>query len=500
MICCTLIAALGLCLAACGQEAKPAASGNTEEPYEVVIEWLSVGNTPSEENLQKVEAYINEQTLPAIGCTVRLYPVEMGELANTNALSVSTGEKIDLVVSVFTGVGDLVNQGLVLPIGDYVEQYGANIRNKLGDSINNGLYNGELYGITTAFIQAEAYGFVARADLLEAAHVEIDTDKIYTLDELSAVFDQVAQANPGLYMVAGLGSGSDTYVNFLGTTDVLGASSASGTLLLSEDKNSTEVVNIYATDEYASFAQTMYDWAQKKYIPADAAADTDDFLVQMKTGNYLGTFYWTTAGATDAITGQTGFEFTPISLSAPCKMTSKGVLWSVSATSKRPEKAFQLLDLLYGDNDLDTTLMYGLEGETFQVKEDNGTDRVVAFVDGLNAQTAPFYCYAGIYGDRLSWVIWEPADINYNQMLREFNEQVTEASPALGYSFTVSDNVSSEYAAVSAVISQYTPMISAGVVDPAEYLPKFIAALETAGINEVIAENQKQLDEFLSAK
>ena len=37
-------------------------------------------------------------------------------------------------------------------------------------------------------------------------------------------------------------------------------------------------------------------------------------------------------------------------------------------------------------------------------------------------------------------------------------------------------------------------------MDPAENLPKFIAELEAAGINEIIAEKQKQLDEFLAGK
>lgn len=37
-------------------------------------------------------------------------------------------------------------------------------------------------------------------------------------------------------------------------------------------------------------------------------------------------------------------------------------------------------------------------------------------------------------------------------------------------------------------------------MDPDENLPKFIAELESAGINDIIAEKQKQLDEFLASK
>ena len=54
--------------------------------------------------------------------------------------------------------------------------------------------------------------------------------------------------------------------------------------------------------------------------------------------------------------------------------------------------------------------------------------------------------------------------------------------------------------AVSAVIGQYAPALECGIVEPEETIPAFIDALETAGINEVIAENQAQLDAWLAAK
>ena len=37
-------------------------------------------------------------------------------------------------------------------------------------------------------------------------------------------------------------------------------------------------------------------------------------------------------------------------------------------------------------------------------------------------------------------------------------------------------------------------------MDPAENLPKFISELEAAGMKEIIAEKQRQLDEFLAGK
>ena len=50
------------------------------------------------------------------------------------------------------------------------------------------------------------------------------------------------------------------------------------------------------------------------------------------------------------------------------------------------------------------------------------------------------------------------------------------------------------------MIQPYIGMINTGVVDPAEELPLFINDVKAAGIDEVIAENQAQLDEWLGAQ
>ncbi len=197
---------------------------------------------------------------------------------------------------------------------------------------------------------------------------------------------------------------------------------------------------------------------------------------------------------------QDGYDLTALKILPPYKTTDRyqNILWSIPRTSENPQKAFEFLNFLYGDNDVDSILMFGLEGETYQVVDQNENDVLIDFVDGLDAASAPYYCYAGVYGDRLSWPIWVPNSIELNQELREFNDSVTNVSPALGYCFKITDDISSKYSAVYSVIQQYTPIISAGAVNPEQSLAEFNAALEAAGINDVIAENQRQLDEWLA--
>ena len=115
--------------------------------------------------------------------------------------------------------------------------------------------------------------------------------------------------------------------------------------------------------------------------------------------------------------------------------------------------------------------------------------------------TLPYYQPFGVYGNRLDWPLLEPSPIDMNEQLREFNNTIPEdrKSPALGYCFNY-EGVSAQYSAVTAVITQYIPSINCGTLDPNSNLPEFQKALKAAGIDEIIAENQKQLDEWAAAK
>lgn len=49
-------------------------------------------------------------------------------------------------------------------------------------------------------------------------------------------------------------------------------------------------------------------------------------------------------------------------------------------------------------------------------------------------------------------------------------------------------------------MEQYLGLVGYGSVNPEEIMPEFIAALKDAGIDEVIAANQAQLDAWFAAK
>ena len=67
------------------------------------------------------------------------------------------------------------------------------------------------------------------------------------------------------------------------------------------------------------------------------------------------------------------------------------------------------------------------------------------------------------------------------------------------FGFTPStENVQTQVAAVANIVNQYNTTLTYGEEDPAEVLPEFLADLEAAGINDIVADYQAQLDAWLA--
>ena len=131
------------------------------------------------------------------------------------------------------------------------------------------------------------------------------------------------------------------------------------------------------------------------------------------------------------------------------------------------------------------------------VEEDGDLKQIRWLADDI--QSLPYYMPYGIWGNTLQWPVIEPSPIDENVSKQEWDDAVPEEriSPAMGYSF-VEEPVSTEMAAVNTVIEQYTPSLNCGALDPEKALPEFLDALEAAGMDKILEEQQKQFDAWLA--
>ena len=471
-----------------------------DEVTEIIWQWPSMGSTG--EGFQAVEDALNAMMEPEIGVHVTLNPVSFSDLANDAVLTVSSGEQYDLILSVGTGVGSLVSSGLIEPLDDYIDNEGADIKEICGSALSGGYYDGILYGLPNAYIQGESYGYVARTALLEKYGIEIDEDRLYAPEEFTEIFQTIKDGEgDNFFCLIPEASNEDPLSRDAFEYDKLGATSASGYLMLNEDFTNMTIENVYETEEYAAYAQLMYDWAQKGFISRDAATNTEDRNNLVMSGNYLGYFAWSTPNAEPDMEAKVGEDITTIKVIAPYTAGDRfqNILWSVPITSASPAKAVEALNYIYAHKEAAWLLQYGIEGQDYEITEQTEDGTMIAYLSD-NPVTLPYFQPFGVYGNRLEWPLIAPTPIDMNKRLREFSDNIPDSrkSPALGYCF-ISDPVATEYAAVQTVIAQYLPSINCGTIDPATNLPEFQEALKAAGIEKVIAENQRQLDEWAAA-
>ena len=470
------------------------------ELVNIIWQWPSISGTTGT-GFQAVEDALNEMMERDIGVHVTLEPVKVSDLANQTTLTVSSGEQLDICFELGTGIQSLISNGLILPIDEYVDAYGAAIKEKCGSRLLGCYYQGKLYAVPNTDVDGNSFGYVARKDLLDKYGITVDPGKLYTMEEIEEIFATVKAGEGDSFFCQIPSTSLNTVEAMLWGAykefDTLGATTASGVMMLNRSFTDLKVENLYTSEEYADYANLMYNWAQKGYISKDAAMNTEDVSVLMSSGNYLGYFRWTTPNGVFDLESTTGYdmvclETVPAYITAPAPTVS----WQIPITSVNPAKAVEALNYIYENNEAAWLLQWGLEGQDYEVLETNEDGISIKYLSE-DTTKLPYYQPLGIYGSRLEWPLLVPNPIDMNKRLLDFNASIPESrkSAAIGYIFN-SESVSAEGAAITAVIAQYGTSFSCGAINPKTALPEFNRALDDAGIKKVIQENQRQLSEW----
>lgn len=464
---------------------------NTEgEIYKVTMAYI--GDEFSEDEGKVVEK-INEHLRADLNMEIDLVALSWGTYTNELSLMLSGDEALDIVPIIITNAAGYVSNGQVLDLTDYIEQYGTNIKAVMQkDFLTTPNIGGFTYGVTSMREQITQESVIMRTDLLEEAG--FTADDVTNMDDLDKVYAAVYAKHPEMTM---LGSGQAStplfrWETFDALTDGFGA--------LMDKGQSTDVVNLYETDEFKEFANKMYSWNQAGYISKDAATTTETLINQVKAGTTFSYFTPNKAGAEEQDELNTGYDLTLCPLFGDPYITSYSVnffTWGIARNSKDPAKAFQCLDYIYGSPEVMNLLNWGIEGEHYQfVDKEQG---IITYPDGIDATSKK-------YGLNIGWelpnqtiaYVWEGESPSKWDMQNELID-IAERSKALGFTYD-STTVSNELTALTNVKNQWYDAIGSGSLNPEESIPKFNEALYAAGLQTVIDLKQQQLDEWLSTQ
>ena len=468
---------------AAAQSAAPATSTAPRlEPAELT--WYLDG-TP-QADLAFVEAEMNKLLKEKLNVTLHLKMVDWGAYDQKMQVINAASENYDLAFTAnwANNYYQNVSKGAFILLDDLIQKYAPTILQtipKIGWDATK--VNGKIYAIPNYQVWTMSNGIRLQKDL--ADKYGFKADSIKKLEDLAPFLEKVKQNNPDLvpYEMDKTGTFGVNLVAY-GFDEVAGRN-IPGTIKLTD--KSLKVSNQFESEEFKSYINLMKDWYQKGYIRKDAAT-LADAQADRKAGK-IASLNVGNAGVDNpddpAKIGD--IPAYQVATTSPYLLTSSiiATMTGVSKTSKNPERAVMFLDLLFKDKQLYNILAHGIEGKHYKLT--NGKKEVIK-----DSGYDPQFDWE-IGNSNNSLIVKQP----YADAVNKINQSAA-GSPLLGFTFNP-DPVKTEMAQVATVTAQYIPLLTTGAADPGKVLPEFIDKLKKAGSEKIIAEEQKQIDEWKKA-
>lgn len=496
-----LVAALFAgCSGGGNESSKPAnstASGDTastginfdEEPYEINYLYIVAQEGA---NQKKVAEAVNELALKELNMKVNLIPMTMGTYNSQMSMMLAAGEPLDIFPTFSQNFSTYIESQYLVDLG----QYKAELKDALevlGEDAETGYIGEFLVGLGQMKERAYPAGLICRKDIFDETGYKLEdfsvtTDDYASFNQIGDLFAKVKELHPDMVCLDGtsiMGRQDGSYMDNLG----------SDFGVLENYGQTTTVTNWFESDQWKTFCEIGRDWFTKGYLSQDIAVNQDSGEIKMKAGNTFSFITNVKPNTNVEKLAQTGYETVVIPLSECMKYSNavNAFMLSVANASKDPRKAAIFMNWTYTSREFNDLINWGIEGEDWVETEDG----MAAYPEGVDATNVGYHNdYGWAYPNQFVGHAWEgnPADI-WDQYL-EYNAGLIK-SKAFGFVFD-STPVATEEAQLNTVRDQYWNDLVFGAVDPAEKMDEFNKALYDAGLQTVIDEKQRQLDEWLA--
>lgn len=491
-----LVAVMAISATGCGGSGSVGGSDSAKEdesePYTVTM----VIRGTQQQDEERVEKKINEILEKELNARLDLVVLPWASADQQLQLMLAGDEKIDVFYTNATKAVQYMHSGQIVDMSELVDNYGNNLKEIFGEDVLKGnAVDGFLYGVPNQVERGSIPAIFMRKDLVEK--YKIDTEAIKAPKDLETVFETVQAGEPDMTMLYSTNE-KDAPMTRLYGGDYLADTNCLGAIM--DQENSTTIENYYASDWYKENVSMLYNWYKKGYISQDAGTNTENWRTEIKAGNLFSLFYAYHPGTPVEFKSSTGYEFEIICFDDLPIMNSYAynkIIFTIAQNSENPEKTMEVLDYMYGSSEVMNLLNWGEEGVDYVLEdEENG---IINYPEGVTVDTVG-------YSLNLGWELpnqfiaykWSGSNPKLWEKMEEFNSSAKQ-SKALGFFF---DNTEyeSQVAALTNVVMQYASSLNTGSGDPEVYLPKFLDALEAAGMSKLIAAKQEQLDKWLAEK
>lgn len=470
-------------LSSCGGEKKTADGGV------IPLTMYIIGDRPAGQDVN--DENLNKLLKEKLGCTLTVNWIPWSDFTNKYPLLFSSGEEFDMAyTATWLNFTSLAQKGAFMNLDELWEKYAPkNFARQSEAAKIEATVDGHYYCVPTLMATYNAYGPIYRKDILEGTGWD---GKMESFADIERYCELVKGLNNGMEPLDIYSMGSEWDDTYIASAGYRPSKNSTGDFLFYDpQQKNPKLITYYEFDGVNDFLSMMNRWNQKGFFPKSALADTDSTKIQngkaaLRTHNvdtYQGygsmhpEWSW---GYANMVKYTTHLPFVQDAM-------------VIANTSKHPEKALELWDAITNDQEIFNAFFYGVKGVTYEITE-AGEEK---------SMNADLYASSNMWAARTNEfympVVDTPAD--YEPLKASFEAATTataEEKRAVQFEAFAIDTskIETEYAACQNVHQQYWWPLELGYVDAKKGLAEYKTMMETAGIEKVRAEIQKQLDEY----
>ena len=487
LACVLALSLLAACDSGSGSGSSSSGDGDlkaVEVSYQL-IGWGSPGDAAMAELSGKVNERLAELGKPY---TIKLVFGEGGDYTQTTNLMLSSGaNEFDIIFISNWAASFYANAaaGYLTDLGPYLAKYPDIERILTSDFMNASIVDGKNYALPTNKEKARQVGWVLRKDVVDTLGLDLAAIEALPYNQrLAALEPYFYRANEEL--------GLWIYPNFV-LSDYQYSRIIDPVIMGRAEPNDYEVIVSDLEQRWIDGVKLNSKWFADGLINPNLNNQSNGDT-EFATGNYFAITYQLKPGKDKELEPNIGFELVQIAMNQPeidpAETTGAMVAIPVGAANK--DEAFDFINLLYTDAVLLNTIIYGKEGVDF----DFVGDGIVTITGGGG------HGNGWTMGDQFKNYLLETEDPTKWEQFIAFNEEGWPL-PLLGFvPDTSSTEIQTWKSGMDAVRENYGDLFR-GYTAPENVDAEFDrlrSEYESAGMNELLAEMQGQIDAWLATK
>ena len=452
------------------------------------IVWYTFGTKQADHD--KVVAAVNEKLKEKLGAELDYKVIDGSSYEQKINLAVSAGEVFDICFtsSWMNNFNNNAAKGAYLEITDELLQKNApGLRGKYPDFFfDGGMYSEKLYAIPNYQMLALPAGVSIREEFAEKYNFDIDSVK--ELKDIEPLLAAVKEGEPNIFPFnpRSIDPFGFKFPNI----------SSQSTICYDKEDESLTVLARCETPYAMELLEFWADWYDKGYIRKDLLTskdDTDNDIINNKFAVLTGGVKPGGDGDLKLKTGK-DYKSVPVAEAEINTNVSVTTMLAISKTSQDPDLAMQFIDLLHTDKEIYNMLLFGIQDENYTVKSEDPTVVEVPENSKYSMSATSGWTFGNqfnaFYRTDQTPGSWEESDAM---------NRSTKLSKIYGFNF-ITDSVKNQIAQASAVYDEYDPERIYARSNWKEAYNEYVQKTKAAGVDDIVKEAQKQLDEWKATR